>query len=88
VWRGHYADNDWTFDNLTEGTVAANLAWGSLSTNGAGTQLVATVGNASLWTYSESPSALSVSSGGTVRLIYIGDGVFYIASATGYLALQ
>jgi hypothetical protein len=46
------------------------------------------VGSGSLWTYSASPSALSVSSGGTVRLVYVGDGVFYVASATGYLALQ
>ena len=87
IWVGHYANN-WTFQNLTQNTAQANLGWGALATNAAGTQLAATVGNASVWTYSAAPTALSVSTGGTVRLVYVGGGAFYIAEATGYLALQ
>jgi hypothetical protein len=88
IYVGHYATNNWTFQNLTQNTPQSMPGWGTLASNAAGTQLVATVGNASLWTYSTAPSALSVSNGGTVRLVYVGGGAFYVAEATGYLALQ
>ena len=45
-------------EGLRWGLVGARLGWGALSSNAAGTQLAATVGNASVWTYSTNPTTV------------------------------